>query len=187
MRQMRFLWILLLAAGCASSHRAAVSDAPATVAVTVQADDFDALWAAAEDSARDLHFKPDLQDRRRGVLITEPLVGAQPMELLYRRELSTAEDVAASALGTYRRIVRFDVAEGDSGFVLTPTVQVQKYSLAERRVTDPLFYEDFFRRGDERGTPESDRGVYLPYRYWYDVGTDPALERRLADMVRRRL
>ncbi|MEM6314055.1 MAG: hypothetical protein AAF743_08205, partial [Planctomycetota bacterium] len=60
-------------------------------------------------------------------------------------------------------------------------------SLAENRITDPAFHREFFRRGDERGTPESDRGIFLPSRYWYDTGRDENLERRLVGMVERRV
>lgn len=178
-----FLLLLVpwLTVGCASNARTVAPAEP------VVAGDFDNLWAAAEDAARDLHFKPDLQDKRRGVLVTEPMIAAQPTEILFRHELSTMDDMARSATATYRRTVRFDFEETDAGFVAKPIVRVERLSLAERRITDPAFHRDFFRRGDERGTPESDRGVFLPRQYWYDVGRDENLERRLADMVRRRL
>ncbi len=176
------LLIAVLLAGCAKPDPIAAPPPPPQVV-----GEYDKLWAAAERAARDLNFDIARTDYRRGELTTEPMVSAQPIEMLWRHELRTADAVATSALATYRRTARFQIVPDGDGFVIEPTVQVQRQSVAERRITDPIFYRDFFRRGDERGTPESDRGRQLPYSYWYDVGRDHALERLLADMIQRRL
>ena len=173
--------LLVLLAGCAPQW------SPAPVRPPAVAGDYDALFAAAGRAARDLHFDIARQDYRGGVVTTEPMVGAQPFELAFRQELRTPEAVAQSAVATVRRTARFEIVETGEGYEARPEVTVERLAVAERRITDPIFYRDFFRRGDERGTPESDRGVYLPSRYWYEVGRDPALERTLADMIRRRL
>ena len=195
---------VLLTAGCASrpadprpmpSSRPVATADPAywyeqPAVATVASDDFDRLASAAESAARDLLFPIDRVDYRLGVVTTEPVVGGQWFEP-WRREQQTAADVADSSLATTRRTVRFEFSrdgEGDAAtYAVTPKVLVERQSVAERRITSAGDYRSFFRRSDAGGTRETDRGVTLPSRYWYPVGRDAALERKLAAMVERRV
>ncbi len=180
------------ATGCANpsrrndptSQRATTS--PSVDAATVTARDFDRLWRACADAARDRQFTIDRQDYRGGVLTTAPLVSAQFFEP-WRRDTLTAEAVAESSLATIRRIVRFEFARTENGFSVVPHVQVERYSLAERRITSAMLYRSAFRKTTATGTRESDRGAPLPARYWYRIGNDPVLEKEFAQAVRRRL
>ena len=178
----------LLAAGCTNSSKKA---SPTTAQVarenTVTADDFDRLWRACADVARDRQFVIDRQDYRGGVLTTEPLVSAQFFEP-WRRDAITADAVAESSLATIRRTIRFAFTRGDTGtFSVVPQVIVERYSSAERRITNAMLYRNVFKRTTATGTRESDRGVQLPARYWYRIGNDTALEADLSRQVRRRV
>ena len=174
--------------GCASSSKQA---SPTTAQVasqnTITSRDFDRLWHACADVARDRQFVIDRQDFRGGVLTTEPLVSAQFFEP-WRRDAITADAVAESSLATIRRTIRFAFKSADNGtFSVVPQVVVERYSSAERRITNAMLYRSAFKRTTATGTRESDRGVQLPARYWYRIGNDAALERDLAEAVRRRL
>ena len=154
---------------------------------TITASSFDRLWRACADVARDRQFVIDRQDYRGGVLTTEPLVSAQFFEP-WRRDAITADAVAESSLATIRRTIRFAFTRGDNGtFSVVPQVVVERYSSAERRITNAMLYRNVFKRTTATGTRESDRGVQLPARYWYRIGNDPALEADLARELRRRV
>ena len=179
--------------GCASSSKKSASPttypttAQAPAENTITASDFDQLWRACADVARDRQFVIDRQDYRGGVLTTEPLVSAQFFEP-WRRDAITSDAVAESSLATIRRTIRFTFTRHDDGtFSAVPHVVVERYSSAERRITSAIHYRSAFRRTMATGTRESDRGVQLPARYWYRIGNDPALERDLAEAVRKRV
>lgn len=163
---------------------------PATTVVTHA--DFDALWDAADAAARGRMFAPDRRDRRGGVLVTEPVVSQQWFEP-WRQDTLTGDAWAESSLAAVRRTIRFELARRDDGtYALTPKVLVERYSLAENRVTNVVLYRSAFRLGrvtetTPRGTRESDQGIYLPARYWYAIGRDAALEQAIANDVQKRL
>ncbi len=188
-RMFALLLIAALLAGCARQHRAASpATAPAVAENRVTSRDFEQLWDAAADVARDRMFTIDRRDYRGGVLTTEPMVSAQFFEP-WRRDALTADAVAESSLATIRRTIRFQFTRDDETgtFAVVPHVLVERYALAERRITNSMLYRAAFRRTTATGTRETDRGVELPQRYWYRVGNDPVLEKDLAAALRRRV
>ena len=175
------------AGGPALAGRSAASAGPSSSATesSIVHDKFDALWNACERAARTRLFPIERTDYRAGVLTTRPMISKQFFEL-WRTDAVTAGDVAESSLATIRRTVRFDIQPTPDGkFRATPSVLVERYSAAERRITSAYFYRSTFRRQatQSQGTRESDRGVYLPGRYWYELGHDAALERELRENV----
>ena len=187
--------IALVLVGCAGGSTRRVVPLATTQATTAKAErentivarDFDDLWRACADVARSRQFTIDRRDYRGGVLTTEPLVSAQFFEP-WRRDALTGDDVAESSLATIRRTVRFEFTRHTDGrFSVIPRVTVERYSSAERRITSASLYRNAFRRTTATGTRETDRGVQLPTRYWYNVGNDEVLEKDLAQAVRRRV
>ena len=188
--------LALVLAGCAGGSPKWVAPPPTTTQATtaraerentIVARDFDHLWRACADVARSRQFAIDRRDYRGGVLTTEPLVSAQFFEP-WRRDALTGDDVAESSLATIRRTIRFEFTRhGDGRFSVIPRVIVERYSSAERRITSASLYRSAFRRTTATGTRETDRGVQLPTRYWYNVGNDEVLEKNLAEAVRRRV
>lgn len=163
---------------------------PATA--TVVAGNFDALWSAADAAARTRFFPIDRRDVRGGLMTTEPMVSKQWFEP-WRQDVLEGDALADSSLATIRRTVRYEFERRDDGsFAVTPKVLIERYSVAENRVTSVVLYRAAFRAGrttDQTayGTRETDRGVYLPSRYWYAVGRDVALEQALAGDIQRRI
>ena len=148
---------------------------------------FERLWKAAEDVARDRIFVIDREDYRNGVLTTEPMVSAQFFEP-WRRDALKASAVAESSLATIRRTIRFTFTRNDDDtYSLVPHVLVERLSSAERRITKTMMYRSAFRRSTAVGSAERDRGIELPRQYWYRIGNDPVLERDLAKAVRKRI
>jgi hypothetical protein len=164
---------------------------PATSAI--EASDFDRLWTACEESVRHFGFIPDRLDRRGGLMTSQPLTSKQFYEV-WRNDVATADDLSQSSLATYRRTLRFNITKLDSGrFRAEPGVLVERQTLAERPITASVYLRQAFRSprgaGGSRnvGTPETDRGIYLPRQYWTPTGRETALEANVADEVQKRL
>ena len=186
--------VLAVSVGCATGPP--TQEAPTTRPTTastkpsgpaVTAGNFDRLWNACADEARGRLFEIDREDYRGGVLTTAPLISAQFFEP-WRRDAITSDAIAESSLSSTRRTIRFHFTRhADGTFSVAPRVEVERYSATERRLTSAMLYRSAFKKVTSTGTRETDRGVYLPSRYWYDVGNDPALDRNLAEAIQRRL
>lgn len=146
--------------------------------------EFDRLWDTAVEVSRRLLFKIDRQDRRSGVLTTEPMISAQWFEP-WRRELKTCGDVANSSIATYRRTIRYEFVRQGQAYTIRPKVLVERQAITERRVSGAL-NRSYFRRDRELnafGSRETDAGIFIPDSYWYAVGRDPALEAFLVRQI----
>lgn len=186
-----------LALGCASSPEASsvATTSPTTQDattqpsnVTVTANDFDKLWTAADLAARDLLFMPGRQDRRAGIYQTEPTLSGQFFEP-WREDAITASARSQSSLASIRRTITVKIdKQPDGTFVARPSVLVERYALAERRITTSAGYRTVFRdRNTSFGSIETDNGLILPPSYWYSVGNDPVLEQYVANAMERQL
>lgn len=197
---LRFAILLgAIASGCSSGSRYSMDppttqpmywmDQPGTASAS--GTDFDRLWKACEDVAKDYLFKLDRVDYRAGVLTTLPMVTSQAFEP-WRWDASTAFDRDEATLSAMRRTITFEFAkQDDGGWQVSPKVLVERQVMAERRMTSPVLHRSAFtlsRNPYDRatGTRESDVGVYLPSRYWYPVRRDAEFERKLATAVQKR-
>jgi hypothetical protein len=187
------LGALLLAAtliGCASTPPETPRELAATQPsnATVTSADFEKLWRAADLASRDLLFMPARQDRRAGLYETAPVTSGQWFEP-WRRDAITPAARTQSSLATIRRTIRVKVDKAaDGSFVAKPTVLVERYALAERRITTSAGYRTVFReRNTNFGTIETDAGLELPASYWYAVGNDPVLEEYVARAMNQQL
>ena len=151
-------------------------------------DDFMPLWRACRRAAIASSYTIDRVDFRGGLMTTLPLVSKQFFEL-WRNDVVTPYSVAEGSLDTVRRTVRFEVRRRDDGkFEAVPKVVVERFSLAERRITSVARFAETFTTEQTEGSRSRDRhGGDLPDMYWYATGRDHALERHLADSVRRDL
>ena len=163
-------------------------DQPA--AVQIVAVDFQRLWDACEEAAREYNFILSRQDYRNGVITTNPLISKQWFEI-WRNDVQTGEDLADSSIATYRRTLRFEFERQQDGrFASTPKVVIERYAQAERPITSSVYLRNTFRTQRNYhpvGSAEADVGVYLPQRYWYPTGRDIALEKDIARHVQHRL
>ncbi len=174
------------------------TDIPATFATSefwyqqpatqsVEALSFDRLWNAANDAIRARMFTVDRTDYRAGILTTQPMSSSQFFEP-WRRDNMRAYDVAESSLATIRRTLRFEISRTEAGtYRLEPKVLVERFALAEARVTSVQLFRDSIGGPRPSGTVESDRGQIIPQSYWYALGRDQKLEKELRDAVQSRL
>lgn len=160
-------------------------DQPGVISVTAM--NYDALWNAAEQAARDDLFVIDRHDYREGVLTTNPVTSRQFFEF-WRDDALTPYDVARSSLQTIRRSIRFTFLRDSGGrWTVTPKVLVEQYSTVGRRVIYADTYQSFTDPGGQYGSIESDQGVNLPTQYWFAIGRDHVMEKKLAQQIQRLL
>ncbi len=174
----------LVQPGCASGP--AINPRGAAQVSQASGPSRDAVWAACEEVARELHFTIDRRDFRAGVLTTDPMTSSQFFEP-WRSELRSADDVVESSLATIRRTVRFEVSENAGRFVAKPSVRVERFALAERRMTSSVSYASAFKKTQTYGSPEADAGVILPRTYWYEIDPDEKLASYIAGRVSAKL
>jgi hypothetical protein len=188
------------AAGCVGIHQPGtrpLSDIPAEqakpeywyakpAAKTVVSLDFDRLFRACENTARDYQFTIDRQDYRRGLLTTRPMISKQIFEP-WRRDAGTVHDVVQSTLQTVRRTIRIEIIRTEEGaYEAQPKVLVEELSQITTRITSPSQYRNVFFVSATEGQYRTDEGKSIPFRYWYAIGRDSVMERHMADEVGRK-
>jgi hypothetical protein len=202
--------IAALMQGCITNPQYPAATQPSTIAVPlattqpsywlsqpdnaqVKAADFQKLWTACEDVARDYLFRLDRQDYREGVLTTEPMVSGQWYEP-WRRDEHTFYDLAEASFATMRRNIRFEFTrEGDDLWRMSPKIVVERQSVMERRITSVVLYRVLFSQPREAmtsgppGSREADAGITLPAKYWYPVRRDAEFEQVIAKAVQKKL
>jgi hypothetical protein len=166
--------VLLCLVGC--SQRPAWHDNPAAAkpqfwfdeaaSVRVFAEDYDALWRAANQSLSRFDFDIDLSDYRSGRLTTFPKDSGLIIEP-WRDEQRTLADRLESTVAPLRRTVRFDFAEAAGDWYVEPRVVVEKEARPE---------------GPRRRVRDEQRPAFG----WFAVGRDTALEASLANFVAER-
>ena len=174
--------LLLMASGCASSHRASpattrpVTDVDpalaekeywlAKPAVAEARGAFEPLWEACEQTAHEYLFKIDRRDQRSGLLSTQPMISKQWWEW-WRKDAGTFYDTKEATIANIRRTIFFQFKkEGEGAYSVTPKVLVEKESKV-----DPKYKQD----------------IEGPPTYWYSIRRDEVMEKRVANTIKERL
>ena len=197
--------LLGLTSGCITHNQNSAATQPATSfdtkiaqtaywmdkpAITqVSSGDFDKLWNACATSLREHSFIIDRTDLRGGVMTSL----ARPSKQIYefwRNDVVDPHDLEQSTLGTMRRTVRIDVRKGDGGtFTAAPKVVIERYSMLEKRITSVAQYRDVFSltsRDLKLDAEQQDQSA-VSSEFWYATGRDSALEKSIAESIRRNL
>ncbi|MDB5304441.1 MAG: hypothetical protein JWM97_1990 [Phycisphaerales bacterium] len=152
--------------------------------VKVESSSFDVLWDACERVARDCSFAIDRTDYRTGLLTTQPLVSRQFFEF-WMHDIASLHEQTQSDLNTLRRVAHFQIRKLDDGsYVCEPKVVIERYSMAERRITNVIQYRDAFSINHSVVEDRNEEGQPVRQFYWYAERRDEAMERALADRVR---
>lgn len=144
--------------------------------------DFDRGFEACQQTLHDYFFRVERLDSRAGVVTSQPMTTAQWFEP-WRHDNTTAGDIARSSIGTYRRIVRFDISHSPDGrYIITPKVLIERQTVVGRRLGGVLGYQTFTNIDETALTADTDTGT-APISYWYSVGRDYNFEVVLADAL----
>jgi hypothetical protein len=156
---------------------------------------FDQVWQAIYRVTRNAGYYPELEDYRSGLFMTRPFVSSQWFEP-WRRDVGSFEQIIAASLATMRRTVYWKVeADPTGGFIARPKVLVERYTLVEHRITSNAEYQEVFtlttlelrNQRDRTSDPASWVTTAAPPTYWYAIGRDEPLERRLAKEAQDRV
>src|SRR6266581_3610177 len=127
---------------------------------------FEPLWQACEDTAHEYLFRIDRRQKRGGLLTTEPIITRQWWEF-WRKDAGTFRDTQEATIASIRRTIFFQFRkDGDSSFIVTPKVLVEK----EAKV-DPKYKED----------------IEGPATYWFALRRDEVMEKKVAKSIREHL
>ncbi|MDB5330109.1 MAG: hypothetical protein JWP03_1260 [Phycisphaerales bacterium] len=150
----------------------------------VESPSYDTLWYACERAAHDCSFAIDRTDYRTGLLTTQPLLSRQFFEF-WLHDVASLHEQTQSDLSTMRRVVHFQIRKLDEGsYVCEPKVVIERYALAERRITSVVQYRDAFSITRPMIEDRTEEGAPLRPAYWYAERRDEAMEHALADRVR---
>jgi len=147
---------------------------------------FEAVWDASCRVLREHHFDLEVQDRRAGLITTEPLVGRHFFEF-WRDDAATPTDVVEGTLQTLARQVEVSIqADPQNPQQYFPNVQVQVLRSDEEvpQVTNTSEAYGLVGTGRRESRPEGAPAVasdaYVP------LGRDEQLENLLAEKIRQR-
>jgi len=185
---MRTLSILCIATsvGCLAGCRVdyTTPTAPAR-AVSPAEKNFDAVWQASRQTLRKYHFRLDRQDRRAGVLTTEPLTGMHFFEF-WRKDAARPADYSESTLQTIYRTATVTIrptAPKASTYAAKVDVVLRRSSKAAVHVTSTSEAYGLFRaRGKERHATDADRQVER-MAHCVELGHDRSLEAKLTRKI----
>ncbi len=152
--------------------------------MTVGERDFEAVWRATRRVLREYYFETDHQDRRAGIIVTEPMVGRTTGEF-WRKDAATPRDLAEGDIQTiYRRAtvkIRPTSADPDK---FDPVVEVRTYRSNRQEIQVTSTSEAislFVLPGDEqRRKGLRDFGGEWASETVSYLGRDDNLERRIA-------
>ncbi len=148
---------------------------------------YDALWQNSMRVAHADGFFIDREEYRDGLLTTKPLISAQIFEP-WRNDVGDLRGAVQSTIATVRRTIHFDIRKlPDGRYSVVPKVLIERHSLAERRITSVTEYLDVFAVDRPLDQPYTEEGVALVPDYWYAVGRDYALEKKLVRQLENSL
>jgi hypothetical protein len=179
------LVLVAAALGCARHTEPVV--APEQMRVGEPA--FAATWEATKDVLRDYRFELDRQDRRAGVITTDPLLGRHGPEF-WRKDAATQRDVCEGTLQTVYRTATVEIIGGSDGYEPVVRVEVARSDRRTPQVSSTSEAFSLFRLpggGEERSrylmgyeeAEEAPAGGLTP------LGRDETLEQQLAADIRR--
>ena len=171
------LWAIFLpvvlavwTAGCARPP------APRDSCLHLQCDEPELVWRKAVELVKRHNFRPDLLDRRRGIITTYPEISRQVWEL-WRGDVVDDWQMWESSLHTIRRRLEVAVRRRDDGGVdVTVRAFVQRLSLPESQITSTG--EAFAAFSPAAGLKQRTGGGSRQVR-WIDLGRDARLEQEI--------
>lgn len=126
--------------------------------------DFDNLWQASRYVLKKYHFTLDIQDRRTGMISTEPMLGKQSFEF-WRHDATTARDTYESTLQTIYRTVFVTIspkAMDQQSYKPTVVVKVHRSDMGRTSIVgvSDVYRMQFGQRAVREGLDDSKDRVH---------------------------
>ena len=128
--------------GCAEHSKPILPPAQ----MTQDEKNFDALWQSSIDTLRKYYFTLDVQDRRRGLIVTAPTVSRNWFEF-WRSDAVTTYDVTENSLQTIYRKITVTIrpsSSGSSTYVVAVTVDVYRSDRLDKEAASVSSSYDMF-------------------------------------------
>ena len=157
-------------------------------AIAVEQASFEQVWQASIASLKDRGLVLDREDRRFGLIVSEPVIGQQAFEF-WRKDAVSSDDLLLSSLHTIQRIVTVRVSsEGPMQFEVRVEAQAQRASIPADQLDNTAEAFELLRRHGVPAAP-SRRDYTRPQTepVWVDLGREPALEQYILEDIARRL
>jgi hypothetical protein len=176
------VWASALAAGCTPQYTQPTSQ-PQRLSAAEK--DFDAVWDASRQTLQKYYFHLDREDRRAGVITTQPITGQQWFEF-WRKDAVRPADVAESTLQTIYRTAQVTVRPTKPG-AATYQAQVDVFMRRSDKPSPEITSTSdavrlFSDKREKKNRPEpllAEAGGTEGMEYTTDLGHDRALEAKL--------
>ena len=174
--------LTVMLVGCTEQRR------PRWQAIAVEQASFDDVWTVCLASLQDRGLSVDRQDRRFGLIVSEPVVGKQFFEF-WRNDAVSSDDTLTSSLHTVRRIVSIHVvSQGPMHFEVRVEAQAQRVSIpADQLDNTAEAFEMLRTHGVPAAPSRSDYTRPQAEPIWVDIGREHALEQYILEDITRRL
>ena len=178
-----FTAVLVVAAatGCGPGQKSDPIDK-----ICLSQSDKTAAMEAADDVLARMHFTIDKSDPEQGIMTTRPLSGAQLFEF-WRKDNATPYANAEANLHTIRRSVDLSVYNEDGQTLVKCDVSVKRLSIPEMEIAGMSQAAQSFTASDatlQKLELNTDQAQGMA---WIDLGPDPALEKRILDMIHQKV
>ncbi len=176
---------LLAWAGCERNFSTPILNQPA---LTPEQREFDVVWNASLDTLRKYGFNVDVQDARRGVITTTPMLG-QYLTEFWRKDAVTTTALWENSVQTIYRTAKVTIKQRDNDkYAVAVEIHIYRSDRKTRTINSTGEAYDMFltpgRRVDERDllvnrTAEEDTAAAAANKYLVHLGRDKAFENKL--------
>jgi hypothetical protein len=184
-----FLAVVLAAIfviGCSSDHVHPVPPPqPTEEALLIPQDDMDIAWDETLEVLREHYFIPDRQDRREGLIVSEPDLSKMWFEF-WRDDAVGRYDITESSVHSIQRIAVVNFVPQGKELHIRVEVTVQRKNQPQRQITTASGSFQVFR--DQiplvmTGRPAEKEDIVT----WVDLGKDVRLSNYLLGRIEKRL
>ncbi len=177
--------VMILVFGCQKQVCKGPPPQPTQEALLIPGEDMDLAWDETLEVLREHYFIPDRQDRREGLIISDPDLSKQWFEF-WRDDAIGCYDIAESSLQSIRRTAIVTFVPMGKEIQIRLEINVQRKNQPQRQITTASGSFQVFR--DQiplvaTGQPMS-RGDVVS---WVDIGKDIRLSNYLLSRIERRL
>lgn len=142
--------------------------------------------AVAEDVLLDMHFSIEKADTDKGYIVTKPLRGGQIVEF-WRSDNATAVSNLESSIHSIQRTVQLDITEVGSQVTVDCNVNVRRLSLPENDHITQMQAAGMFTSSSSSLQKLEIPEEQAKQMEWIDLGPDPALEKRILQLIQNRI
>lgn len=180
------LLLVIMVTGCV--HTTAIKDAPNPLEIDVT--EYERMFNATIAVLREEGFGVQVKDYRMGTIVSLPAISPSLFEF-WRIENSVQGNRLQGTLNKQRRTITINIlpAEGEPAgnaqtYDMAVQVVIEQEQNPQRQLTSSTSGYSVFASYSQNPSELTERGI--SGQYWYPIGTDPLLEKKLLRTIVRR-